>query len=129
MTVSARGGAAGSPIMSLLRFSLAQAALVVLVAFLLTSFVWTTPQEGRGVRVSAWLAVGVQVVTFAIARLVARQNIMAGWGLGVLLRFATVAMWAFLGVKALGLPAGPTLFSLVIFFFVSTLIEPLFLNA
>jgi uncharacterized membrane protein len=81
------------------------------------------------VRASAWLAVGVQVVTFAIARLVARQNVVAGWGLGVLLRFAAVAMWAFLGVKALGLAPSPALLSLVIFFFVSTLIEPLFLNA
>jgi hypothetical protein len=32
-------------------------------------------------------------------------------------------------VKALGFAAGPALLSLVIFFFVSTLVEPLFLNA
>jgi hypothetical protein len=114
---------------SLLKFCVAQALLVALAAFALSTFVWTSPVEARAVRASAWLAVGVQVVTFAIARLVARQNVVAGWGLGVLLRFAAVAMWAFLGVKALGLAPAPALLSLVIFFFVSTLIEPLFLNA
>ena len=121
----AGGGIAGS----LLKFCVAQALLVMLAAFALSAFVWTSPDGERAVRASAWLAVGVQVVTFAIARLVARQNVVAGWGLGVLLRFAAVAMWAFLGVKALGLAPTPALLSLVIFFFVSTLIEPLFLNA
>ena len=67
--------------------------------------------------------------TFAIAMLVARTQVMAGWGLGVLLRFATVAFWAFLGAKALGLPSTPALMSLVVFYFVSTVIEPIFLNA
>ena len=114
---------------ALLRFSVVQAVLVVVLAFGLIRFVWSSPAEASAVRASAWLAVGVQVVTFAIARLVARQNVVAGWGLGVLLRFATVAMWAFLGVKALELAQVPALLSLVIFFFVSTLIEPLFLNA
>lgn len=114
---------------SLVRFTLAQVALVVLFALLLTRFVWTDPASVRAIQASAWLAVGVQIVTFAIAHLVARQNIMAGWGLGVLLRFATVAAWSLLGIKALGLVAGPALLSLVLFYFVSTLIEPLFLNA
>ena len=71
----------------------------------------------------------MQSVTFAIARLVARENVIAGWGLGVVLRFATVAFWAFLGIKALGIPSAPALLSLVTFYFVSTLVEPLFLNA
>jgi hypothetical protein len=113
----------------MLKFTVAQAVLIALVAYLLSRFVWTGAEAERAIHASAWLAVGVQVVTFAIARLVARQNIMAGWGLGVALRFAALAMWAFLGVKALGLAGSPALLSLVIFFFVSTLIEPLFLNA
>jgi hypothetical protein len=125
MNAAGAGGIAGS----LLRFCVAQALLVALAAFALAAFVWTSPEGERAVRASAWLAVGVQVVTFAIARLVARQNVVAGWGLGVLLRFAAVAMWAFLGINALGLAPAPALLSLVIFFFVSTLIEPLFLNA
>ena len=114
---------------AIVKFTIAQAVLVALAAYLLTRFVWTGAEAERAVRASAWLAVGVQIATFAIARLVTRQNIMAGWGLGVVLRFAALAMWAFLGIKALGLAGSPALLSLVIFFFVSTLIEPLFLNA
>ncbi|HYW33151.1 MAG TPA: hypothetical protein VE869_16740 [Gemmatimonas sp.] len=129
MTVTSEAGADRGFGRALVRFTVVQAVLVAVLAFGLVRFVWGSPAEASAVRASAWLAVGVQVVTFAIARLVARQNVMAGWGLGVLLRFATVAMWTFLGVKALGLAVGPALLSLVIFFFVSTLLEPLFLNA
>ena len=114
---------------ALMLFTVAQAALVVTIAFVLTRWVWTGESDIDAVRASAWLAVGVQIVTFAIARLVARENVFAGWGIGMLLRFASVAVWAFLGVRALNLPVGPALLSLVLFYFVSTLIEPLFLNA
>jgi hypothetical protein len=129
MTVPAQSQGGAGAVAAVLKFTVAQALLIALVAYLLSRFVWTGVEAERAVHASAWLAVGVQLVTFAIARLVARQNIMAGWGLGVLLRFAVLAMWAFLGVKALGLDGTPALLSLVIFFFVSTLIEPLFLNA
>ncbi|MBL0172739.1 MAG: hypothetical protein IPP90_18935 [Gemmatimonadaceae bacterium] len=114
---------------ALLLFTVAQAMLVAVVAVILTRFVWTDAESVRAVHASAWMSVGVQIVTFSIARLVARQQVIAGWGLGVVLRFAMVAFWAFLGIKALGLQSGPALLSLVIFFFVSTLIEPIFLNA
>ncbi len=116
-------------IRSLVLYTLAQAALVVAIAYVLTRWVWTGDGEVQAVRASAWLAIGVQIVTFAIARLVARENVIAGWGIGMLLRFASVAVWAFLGVRAMNLPVGPALLSLVLFYFVSTLIEPLFLNA
>ena len=109
-------------------FTVAQLALVLVASVVLSQFVWTTAEGARAVRASAWLAVCVQVITFAIAKLVARQQVIAGWALGVVLRFAIVGVWAFLGIKALGLEAGPALLSLVLFFFVSTLIEPLFLN-
>jgi hypothetical protein len=117
-----------SVLASIVKFTVVQALLVVAIAYLLVRFVWSDPSGSAAVRASAWLAIGVQIVTFAIARLVARQQVMAGWGLGVLLRFATVAGWGFLGAKALGFDAGPALLSLVLFYFVSTLVEPLFLN-
>ena len=114
---------------AVLLFTVAQGALIVALAFVLTRFVWTEAEAVRAVSISAWVAVCVQVVTFVIARLVAQQQVMAGWGLGVVLRFAAVAVWAFLGIKALGLAPVPALLSLVIFFFVSTVLEPIFLNA
>ncbi len=112
----------------LLGFTAAQAVIVFGAMVVMQRFVWTEATAADAVRASAWLAFIVQSFTFLIARLVARQNVIAGWGLGVLLRFASVAFWALLGIKALGLVSGPALISLVVFYFLSTLVEPLFLN-
>lgn len=113
---------------SIALFMATQLVLVFGLMFVMQRFVWPGDEAARAIQASAWLAVAVQLFTFAFARLVARQQVIAAWGLGVLLRFAAVAFWAFLGIKALGLLAGPALLSLVVFFFVSTLVEPLFLN-
>ena len=113
---------------ALVLFTLTQAVLVVLIAWVLSHFVWTDAASVRAIHASAWLAGGVQCMTFAIARVVSRAQVIAGWALGIVLRFAAVAFWAFLGIKALDIVSGPALMSLVIFFFVSTLVEPLFLN-
>lgn len=110
------------------RFTLAQGVLVALTALALSRFVWTDAASVHAVVVSAWVAFFVQILTFTICKLVATQNLIAGWGLGTVLRFATVGVWAFIGIKALGLNAEPALYSLATFFFVSTLIEPLFLK-
>lgn len=112
----------------LLGFTAAQSVIVFGAMAVLQRFVWTEAVAVDAVRASAWLAFIVQSFTFLIARLVARQNVIAGWGLGVLLRFASVAFWALLGIKALGLVSGPALISLVVYYFLSTLVEPLFLN-
>lgn len=112
----------------LLGFTAAQSVIVFGAMWVMQRFVWADVSGVEAVRASAWLAFIVQTFTFLIARLVARQNVIAGWGLGVILRFASVAFWGLLGVKALGLVVGPALMSLVVFYFVSTLVEPLFLN-
>ncbi len=96
------------------------AALVLGVAF-------DAPAERRAIWVSAGVAYAVQLLAFAIARLVLRDNVMLGWGMGVLMRLATLVAFALVFVKALGLPPSAALISLVIFFFVTTLLEPLFL--
>ena len=51
-------------------------------------------------------------------------NPFAGWGMAMLLRFATLAIYGFLVVERLGLPSTAALLSLATFFFVSTLVEP-----
>lgn len=129
MSVNTESAGQAGLLRSVLRFALVQAALIAGIAVVLAQFVWTDAGSVRAIVSSAWVAAGVQVVTFAIVRFVARQQVMAGWGLGVFLRFAVVAVWAFLGIKALGLAPVPALLSLVIFLFVSTVIEPIFLNA
>lgn len=113
---------------ALVRFSVVQVLLIVCCGYVMRTFVWPDPAAVRSIHASAWLAVTVQTFTFAIARLVAPEQVIAGWGLGVILRFASVGLWALLGVSALGLVPGPALLSLVAFYFLSTLVEPLFLH-
>lgn len=86
------------------------------------------PGMARAVWSSAVIALGVQLVAFAIARPFVATNPIAGWGLGSLLRFAVVMVHALAGIRALGLESGPALVSLVGFLFVTMLVEPLFLR-
>jgi len=78
--------------------------------------------------VSAWVAFVVQLLAFSALRLADRRNTMAGWGLGALLRMATLAVYALVVVKALGLVATAALLSLAAFFFLSMLVEPFVVN-
>lgn len=128
-TSPAQGADLQAVLRSLVKFTVVQGIVTAILAYLLSQFLWTDPASQHAVTVSAWVAFFVQILTFGICRLVATQNLIAGWGIGTLLRFATVGVWAFLGIKALGLAPSPALLSLVTFFFVSTVIEPLFLNS
>lgn len=123
-----RASMQGRIIRGILLFTVVQALIVVLSAYVMGRFVWTDTSSLHAIQASAWLAFIVQTISFGFARLVAREQIIVGWGLGVLLRFAAVAFWALLGIKVLGLVSAPALISLVVFFFLSTLVEPLFLN-
>jgi hypothetical protein len=90
---------------------------------------WFAGPEHRSALVGAGvLAFAVQTLTFTIVRLVAQEQVIAAWGVGVLVRFAVVAAWAFVLVPALGLSPSAALFALVAYFFVSTVVEPIFLN-
>ena len=129
MTTDRQGGAGGMGTgRALLLFTMVQGLLVVGLAVGLQQFVWRDADGARAVQASAWVAFGVQTFAFVVARLVARQQLLAGWGLGVALRFVSVLVWGLLGVKAMGLPSSPALLSLVVFYFASTLVEPLFLT-
>ena len=66
----------------------------------------------------------VQLVAFAAARHTSGTNPFAGWGVGMLLRFAALAIYGLVVVKAYALPSAAALLSLATFFFVSTLVEP-----
>src|SRR2546423_1812148 len=71
----------------------------------------------------------VQLVSFTIARSWAATNVVAGWGLGMLIRFFVLALYALIGVKVLQLQPTSALVSLAAFFFVSTLAEPVLLKS
>lgn len=106
-------------------FAVATAALIG-VGYFLLQLSFNSPAEHRAIQISAFLALAVQTVTFVIARKASR-NMMVGWGVGTLVRVLTVVLYALIVVPAYGLPLSAALVSLVIFLFVSMLVEPLLL--
>jgi hypothetical protein len=108
-------------------FALLTVVLIAAVGWILSVF-YTSPADHRAILVSAGLAIVVQLVAFTIVRLVPREHVVAGWGVGVLLRFAVLALYGLVIANAMGLPSAAALVSLACFLFVSTTIEPLLLK-
>ena len=109
-------------------FAVVSLASIVASAWMLT-FAFPTPQDERAIVISSAIAYVVQLCSFTIARAWAATNVVAGWGLGMLLRFGVLAIYALICVKVLALPTSAALVSLVAFFFVSTLLEPVLLKS
>ena len=89
---------------------------------------YPAPEVVRAVWMSAWIAIAVQAVGFGFAWFLRKDNVMLGWGAGLLLRFLSLGIYALVVVKALGLSATPALLSLAGFYFVTTLVEPVLLQ-
>lgn len=104
-------------------------ATVAIIGAMLGAIVLAFPDDAtRAAALSAALvAVPVQLVGFAIARAMGKENVVVAWGIGVLLRFGALLAFAVVAPVA-GVPRGAALLSLVAFLFVSTVIEPLFLR-
>ena len=102
--------------------------------FVVCAGAWVTTRVVPGQEVSraVWTSAGIVAVVQALAFLLVRSmgplNVIAGWGLGTMLRAITLIAYGFVGVKALGLSMQPALLSMAGFFFVSTVIEPVFLK-
>lgn len=111
-----------SMLLSLLAPVIILAVILALAAFL-TRTVFTAPDARHAVWISAEIAYAVQFLGTMILIVLRKWNVMAAWGIAVLLRFAALAAYGF-SLKAVGLPATPALISLVVFFFVTTLAEP-----
>jgi hypothetical protein len=109
------------------KFAGVTVAVVLVLAFGLT-LVMKDAQVARAVWMSAAFAVAVQLAAFGLTRATQPANVIAGWGAGMIIRVAALAVYALFVVKSLGLPMGPALLSLAAFFFVTTLIEPVFLK-
>jgi hypothetical protein len=82
----------------------------------------------RAMWASAIVVVIVQAAAFGIAWMMRPVNVIAGWGMGMLLRLFSLVLFGMFGVKALGLVLQPALLGMAGFFFVSTLLEPVFLK-
>lgn len=108
-------------------FAAASLVLIVVAGWLLT-LAFHTAGDRHAIVVSAIVAYVVQLVSFTIARAWSASNVVAGWGMGMLIRFLVLAIYALLSARVLGLPVAAALVSLAAFFFVSTLIEPVLLK-
>jgi len=109
-------------------FPVACAALIAAIWAIL-SLVFSEPDVRRALTIAAPLALVVQLVAFFVVRAMARRkNVIAGWGIGIALRFSALVILALVAVPKLDLPLSASLLSLATFLFVSTLIEPLFLK-
>jgi len=90
--------------------------------------VYSAQAERRTIVVSALVALGVQLVAFAFARILAdKGNAIVGWVLGAAVCFAVLLVYGFV-CRSLGLPQTAALLSLATFFFLTELIEPPFLT-
>lgn len=111
-----------------LQFAAACAALIGALWTILV-LVMTGTQTRYALSISAITAFVVQVAAFVVARKMAqRKNVMAGWGIGIALRFTALLIFALIVVPRLGLPLSASLLGLATFLFGSTLIEPFFLK-
>lgn len=105
----------------------AAAALLIAVAGLILGRFYGAPDEVRAIWVSAGVAFGVQLLTFAMLKLAGPKNVMAAWGVGALVRLVTLVVFMMVIVSAMGLSASAPLF-LAVFLFVTMVVEPLLLS-
>lgn len=103
-------------------------AMIITAAGGVLALVYVDAPERQAIMISAVVAFVVQLVSFAILRLTAEKNVIAGWGLGAIIRMLVFVVYALVIVKALGLPASAAMISMAVFLFASTLVEPLFLK-
>jgi hypothetical protein len=109
------------------RYALTIVASIALVAWLLT-LALTGSGASAAIGISAIVATVIQIGAFALTRSLVASNMIAAWGAGSLVRLLTLIVYGLLAVKVFGLPALPALLSLFVFFFLSMLLEPLFLR-
>lgn len=131
-TESAAGAPAGSttglPGLRGIRLYALASFVVIAVAAGAFSFAWDDGAARQAVLVSAALAYVVQLVAFAVARLLAANGHgIAGWGLGAAFCFVILVVYGFV-CRAIGLPTSAGMISLATFFFLTEVIEPPFLN-
>jgi len=110
-----------------LAFAGGTAVIAIAVVWVMGRY-YQTGEDARALRVSAGLAFAVQMVTFLVAKRLAKRNLMVGWGVGSALRVVTLAIYALVVAPAVGLPRPAALLGFTVILFASMLIEPLLLG-
>ena len=109
------------------RFALVAGAATLLV--LAVGMVMVEAPRRRGVYVGATVAFAGQVALFWLLTSLFPRKPLVVYGVGMVGRFAVLALTAFVLVPVAGLPSAPTLFSLVATLFATTVVEPILLAA
>jgi len=109
------------------RFLAAATGLIAVIAVVL-SLVFPGAENLRAIIISAVLALVVQLGSFMILQATRGQGVIVGWGIGSLVRFATLITYGFLATRTLGLPLSAALFSLAAFLFATSILEPVMLE-
>ena len=112
----------------LARYAAATVGIVVVVGVGL-SLVFRGRGDAAAIAVSGVIAVIVQLTAFVLSRTAGQGNLMARMGTGALLRLLTLIAYALVVAKVLTLPLAAALVSLALFYFLSTLIEPLLIKS
>jgi hypothetical protein len=100
----------------------------MLVLGLGLSLIFRDAGASQAIVVSGVIALVLQVIAFAMERLVPPMHGIAARGIAMLLRLVVLVVYALVVVKVYGMPPAAALVSLATFFFVCTLIEPWFLK-
>ena len=112
------------------RLLLALAAVLLIAAVVWAVGSMVVPPEGRrGVAAGAAIAAGWQLLILAIVAIALPGNRMIAHGVGMLARLAMVVAAGLVIIPATGLPAAPTLLTMVTVLFATTLIEPVAFSA
>ena len=114
------GGFGGFAVAALILIGLAAAGL---------SFLFRSEGDSRAIWISAVVAWASQVAAFPAVRKLMTVNLMTGWAVGSLVRLGTLLVYALLAVLVFKLSMTPALVGLALFYFVSMVIEPLFLRS
>jgi hypothetical protein len=114
------GGFAGFAVASLILIGLTAAGL---------TFLFRGPGDSTAIWISAALGWITQVAAFPAVRKLTSANMAVGWGVGSLVRFGTLLVYALIGAFVLKLSMTAALVSLALFYFVTMVIEPLFLKS
>lgn len=106
---------------------------IVLLAVALLGAILAAPFHGPGdiaaLLTSGLVALVVQPAVVLLCRRLVPGNLTAKMGLGMIIRFLTLVLYAVIVVSATRLPATAALVSLASFYLLSSLIEPLVLES
>jgi hypothetical protein len=99
---------------------------VLLAAGALLSLLFRGPRDAWAIWLSALVALAVQLAAHALGRIAGQTGgLVARMGVGALVRFLALVVYALLVALVFKLPVVAALISMAAFFFLTTLIEPL----